>query len=107
MTPRPRTKISIALRNRIFARDARTCVYCTREESETVPLTLDHVVPHSVGGPDVATNLVTACGDCNTRRATFPVDLYAELLRREGIQDVAERVLAALSTPLPVLPAKK
>lgn len=64
-------------------------------------LTLDHVVPHSLGGADVAANLVTCCSDCNVRRATFPVDLFAELLRREGATGVEARVLKAISTPLP------
>lgn len=31
--------------------------------------TLDHVVPHSKGGPTTAENTVLACGPCNTKKA--------------------------------------
>lgn len=99
MTTRPRKKIPATLRTAIYARDGRACVYCTRAASKKVKLTLDHVLPHSLGGGDTATNLVTCCADCNVRRATFPVDLFAELLRREGVDGAAARVLRAISTP--------
>ena len=101
MTTRPRRKIPTALRNAIFARDGKCCVYCGRRGTKAVPLTLDHVIPHSEGGPDTAHNLVTACGKCNTLRATFPIDLFAVLLARRGYPGAEARVLAAMAKPLP------
>ena len=37
------------------------CAYCGSEED----LTLDHVKPRSLGGPDTSLNVVCACYDCN------------------------------------------
>lgn len=101
MTTRPRKKIPAALRTAILARDGKRCVYCGVKASKKVALTLDHVIPHSHGGPDTALNLVSACGECNNRRSTMPIDLYAEWLRRLGFPGAAERVLHAISLPLP------
>lgn len=38
-----------------------TCAYCGSTEN----ITLDHVKPRSLGGPDIATNIVCACNECN------------------------------------------
>ena len=46
----------------------RRCVYCAVSlcpESAT----LDHVYPRAKGGPDVAGNVVAACGPCNRMKA--------------------------------------
>ena len=37
------------------------CAYCGSTEN----LTLDHVKPRSLGGPDVSSNIVCACHECN------------------------------------------
>ncbi|MGO8949077.1 MAG: RNA-guided endonuclease IscB [Ktedonobacterales bacterium] len=41
------------------------CGYCN---ATNVPLELDHVVPHSRGGSDRISNLVSACHPCNTAK---------------------------------------
>ena len=102
MTTRPRKKIPAALRARIFARDGHRCIYCGCKGKKSNPLTLDHVIPHSLGGADTAANLVTACSDCNRDRGIMPIDVYAIYhARYRGHRGVAARVLRALSTPLP------
>ncbi|HEV2642027.1 MAG TPA: HNH endonuclease [Candidatus Elarobacter sp.] len=56
----------------LFARDRYTCQYCGRPQSELKlreSLTRDHIVPISRGGLNEWTNVVTACGPCNTRKA--------------------------------------
>lgn len=40
------------------------CAYC----GEKKPLTQDHVIPISKGGPHVASNIVPACKSCNSRK---------------------------------------
>ncbi len=55
----------------LFARDRYRCQYCGRHLTELKPresLTRDHVVPLSRGGTNDWTNVVTACGPCNTRK---------------------------------------
>jgi 5-methylcytosine-specific restriction endonuclease McrA len=56
----------------LFARDRYRCQYCGRPAHELAPregLTRDHLVPLSRGGTNDWTNVVTACGSCNTRKA--------------------------------------
>lgn len=48
----------------LFRRDRNVCAYCGNEFKSDV-LTRDHVHPRSRGGPDIWTNVVTACGPCN------------------------------------------
>ena len=58
----------------IFARDAYTCVYCGYQgvsvgQEIGSDLHVDHVIPVSRGGTDVAENLVCSCGPCNVSKA--------------------------------------
>ena len=110
MTRRPRAKIPAALRTAIHARDGHVCVYCGLTQHPTTcrycqgrkaPLTLDHVVPHSLDGADAAPNLVTACACCNGRRGTLYVDLFAVALARDGYPGAEARVFRAIATSLP------
>ena len=54
-------------RHNIFKRDRNRCVYCGSKDS----LTIDHVVPKSVGGRDTWDNLVTACQKCNAKKGSM------------------------------------
>jgi hypothetical protein len=57
------------LNNRaLFQRDDHLCMYCG-EHFGKGQLSRDHVRPLSQGGPDVWTNVVTACVRCNTHKA--------------------------------------
>jgi len=51
----------------LFRRDQHICAYCGGE-FKPEKLTRDHVQARSKGGPDVWTNVVTACGNCNKRK---------------------------------------
>lgn len=65
--------VSKRLRFEIFRRDGFRCKYCglTAGESE---LHVDHVLPKTLGGQDEASNLVTACKDCNAGKSSIPAD---------------------------------
>jgi 5-methylcytosine-specific restriction endonuclease McrA len=55
----------VPLTNRtLFRRDQHLCAYCGHEYSPS-ELSRDHVTPTSKGGPNVWTNVVTACYGCN------------------------------------------
>lgn len=59
---------------RILERDGFRCIYCGRSSiADGVKLALDHIHPHSRGGEDIASNLVTACFDCNSRKGARKV----------------------------------
>ena len=68
--------ISQAKRLAIYLRDGLACAYCgaTCEESK---LTLDHLKPHSKGGSNSETNLVTCCHRCNSSRGNRSYSKFA------------------------------
>ena len=61
-----RPTIPQATRRFVYERDGHQCVTCGSIED----LTLDHIIPYSVGGPDTTENLRTLCRPCNSRRGT-------------------------------------
>lgn len=90
--------VSKRLRFEILRRDNHTCRYCGRSAPE-VRLTVDHVVPSTLGGQDVPENLVAACTDCNNGKSSAnpDADLVANVagdaLRWAEAQKVAEAQL--------------
>jgi len=62
----PRQPVKLNRRN-IYARDGNRCQYCGKK-FPTTELTLDHVVPRSVGGGASWTNLVCCCVQCNVQK---------------------------------------
>lgn len=65
--------VSRRLRYEILRRDNHACRYCGQMAPE-IKLTVDHVVPVALGGPDDAGNLVTACSDCNAGKSSTNPD---------------------------------
>jgi len=62
----PRNEVKLNRRN-IFARDKSRCQYCGRRQP-TSELSLDHVIPRSMGGKAVWENIVCACAECNVKK---------------------------------------
>lgn len=62
----------------VLRRDNYTCRYCRSDNNE---LTIDHVVPVSLGGSDKPENLVACCKDCNAGKSSSSPDaaLVAEV----------------------------
>jgi hypothetical protein len=61
---RHRRKIPTDVRELVLARDGHACHHCASREN----LTLDHIVPWSMGGTDDESNLQTLCQPCNSRK---------------------------------------
>lgn len=59
-----REAIPERVRRLVFERDNWRCVKCWATED----LTLDHITPWSLNGPDDARNLQTLCGSCNSSK---------------------------------------
>lgn len=57
----------------IYIRDGLACCYCGHGVEEDAKLTLDHLRPHSKGGSNNESNLVTCCHRCNSSRGTRSV----------------------------------
>lgn len=67
----------------ILKRDAFTCQYCGRDGGER--MTIDHVVPKSLGGRTVWENVVSCCRACNLRKGNkCPAEAGMSLLRKPG-----------------------
>lgn len=62
--PRSREPISKKLRKAVYERDHYRCVEC----GATDHLSLDHIIPWSLGGEDTMENLQTMCRSCNSRK---------------------------------------
>lgn len=74
----------------VFWRDEGRCRYCGDALQRRLA-TVDHLIPRSRGGPDVAENLVIACYDCNQRKANALISEVGMVLRH--VSDV--RTMAA------------
>jgi len=69
-------------RRNLFARDDNRCQYCGRR-FPTSELSLDHVVPRSLGGLASWTNIVCACTRCNARKGgRRPAQAHMKLIRK-------------------------
>lgn len=65
--------VSKRLRYEILRRDGHACRYCGAGAPEA-KLTVDHVRPVALGGTDDPSNLVAACGDCNSGKSSATPD---------------------------------
>jgi 5-methylcytosine-specific restriction endonuclease McrA len=85
-TRRRRAIFDSASRSVVFTRDDFTCQYCGVRVSMASG-TRDHVIPRSRSGPDILSNVVTACRTCNTRKTvrTRERAIWQACLRRHGI----------------------
>jgi len=70
---RPTRRLAINLR------DELRCVWCQKDLHGAAPrdVTLDHLVPRTLGGTHDAVNLVTACQQCNSLRKDTPWRVFA------------------------------
>jgi hypothetical protein len=59
----PRNEVKFNRRN-IFARDKNCCQYCGKR-FPTSELSLDHIIPRSMGGKATWENMVCSCTKCN------------------------------------------
>lgn len=85
--------VSKRLRYEILRRDNHQCRYCGATAPD-VKLTIDHVIPVSLGGGDRPENLVAACTDCNSGKSSASTDAG---LVSEVTED-AQRWAAAIAT---------
>jgi hypothetical protein len=91
--------VSKRLRYEILRRDNHACRYCGATAPKAA-LTVDHVVPVTLGGSDEPANLVTACEPCNAGKSSASPDaslvagVSAEALHwGQAVRDAAEVLL--------------
>lgn len=61
-----RSPIPLELRLAIYARDGWRCVNCGEKGRR---IEIDHILPHSLGGPTTEDNLQTLCQTCNREKS--------------------------------------
>lgn len=66
------TKLTFS-RKLILCRDNYTCCYC-KKKCTNKTLTIDHIIPKSKGGINSFTNCITACLECNRKKANKTLD---------------------------------
>src|SRR5262245_21577559 len=91
----------------IYLRDGCACVWCGASVEQGAQLTLDHVVCREHGGSHHASNLITACLGCNSRRGARTVQQFARAVAeyvnhgvtsRQILADIRRRTNLDLST---------
>jgi len=94
--------ISDAKRYAIYQRDGFACVYCGASARDGNGLSIDHVRPRTLGGSDEATNLVTACLECNAAKRDMTFDVFVMYLNAYGrtTRGLAARVARQISRPI-------
>ena len=81
----------------IIRRDRGICQYCGREDG---PMTVDHVVPRSLGGLDEWQNLVCACPSCNNRKGNRTPQQAGMQLRSQPRKPTIGTIRIAHKIPL-------
>lgn len=64
----------------IYLRDGLACAWCGDAAEDGASLSLDHLKPHSKGGTNHESNLVTACDRCNKSRGNRGVRAFAKVV---------------------------
>lgn len=95
----------------IYLRDGLACCYCGASVEEGTQLTLDHVQPHSHGGTNDASNLVTCCKKCNSSRGNRELEAFVTAVAgyiNHGIDasDILAHIATTTRRPLDVPAAK-
>lgn len=80
-------------RRNLFARDRNMCQYCGRH-FPTCDLSIDHVLPRSLGGGDSWENLVCACIRCNARKGGRTPEMANMKLTRRPIMPKRNPLIA-------------
>jgi 5-methylcytosine-specific restriction endonuclease McrA len=89
----PANAVTFSRRN-VFKRDRFTCQYCGRQPGGD-ELTIDHVIPRSLGGTSTWENCVLACIECNSAKADRTPDQARMPLRRHPVRPVWKPLYAA------------
>ncbi len=78
---KPRILVPVS-RNNILMRDRYTCQYCGLVKKPS-DLTIDHVMPRSLGGESYWENLVAACKKCNSKKGNRTPEMAGMKLRKK------------------------
>ncbi len=88
-----------ARRLAIYIRDGFACAYCGTDLKNAAPrdVTLDHLLPRSLGGSNASGNLVTACRSCNSSRGN---KAWMDFAPGGAIERITRLQIAYVNVPL-------
>ncbi len=94
--------ISNARRLAINIRDEFKCSYCYKDLRRATPdqITLDHLVPQSIGGGHSTTNLATCCFPCNRKKSVTNWKVFAKEHYPAAVRRISYRIRRKLNMPL-------
>lgn len=83
----------------VFARDDCSCMYCgIRGNNKS--LTMDHIVPRSIGGKTSWTNCVACCKECNKKKAdNLPEEVGLKLIKQPFKPDYLPFIMNSPNIP--------
>ena len=93
----------------IYIRDGLACAYCGATIEDT-KMTLDHIIPYSMGGSNDQTNLVTCCHKCNSSRGARELREFIDSVSSYTLQNadkIHTYILETIQKPIDVKAAKK
>lgn len=79
----------------ILKRDSFRCIYCGKSSIEDASeLHVDHIIPLSENGSDLAGNLVTSCSACNIEKGKTPLDflVVSRVLKTVKQRNIAHNI---------------
>ena len=79
----------------ILKRDSYTCQYCGRNGGER--MTIDHIIPKSLGGRTIWENVVSACRACNLKKGNKSLSETGMRLPHKPIRPRSASVLGILA----------
>ena len=99
--PKKDVKIYMPLtRRNIYVRDDGICQYCGGKVSLS-KMTVDHVIPKSIGGKHIWKNVVCSCFSCNNRKGDKLLkDTNMKLLRQPKAPDVIKTLQESIMNNL-------
>lgn len=59
----------------VYERDGYICQYCG-DNLDELQLTVDHVIPKSLGGKFSPSNLITSCRECNSIKGDLNLETF-------------------------------
>lgn len=77
-------KVTPLTNGNLFIRDQHTCGYCGRVH-RSEKLSRDHIIPVSKGGPNIWTNVITACKVCNHEKGDRSVQEWNAWSEKKGL----------------------
>ncbi len=89
----PSTAVTFSRRN-VAKRDHYVCQYCGAQPGAEL-ITIDHVLPRSLGGISAWTNCVAACEACNAKKGNRTPEQAGMRLRRRPVRPDWKPLFAA------------